>query len=252
MIAPPSPARLKEAILYLPTLYADVTWRPYGLLFHDATNPDSMDANHALILNPRCDVPQAAADIERFYRARCTIPTIYAGYAPGERRFVLPALWACGWRTQFVTAQFYCRTENVLPAFDPAIRVECPGELTAESAALLSECGGAFTLGVTERLLRQTGCRAYAARAADGTLAAWLTVVLFRGCGFIQDVATLPAYRKQGLCTALVARAVADFSSEWGYPLYLCAENPDAVRIYARAGFTPVSFTDADWWARKG
>ncbi len=57
------------------------------------------------------------------------------------------------------------------------------------------------------------------------------------GIGSIGSVYTVPKLRRQGLASALVARACADFEQAGGRALYLATGNPGARRIYEQAGF---------------
>ena len=52
--------------------------RPWGVLFHNANNPDSYDSNHALIFRNRVDdLPAVLAEIADFYRSRGLRAIIY-------------------------------------------------------------------------------------------------------------------------------------------------------------------------------
>jgi predicted GNAT family acetyltransferase len=70
-------------------------------------------------------------------------------------------------------------------------------------------------------------------------------------CAVIQGVVTLPEYRRRGLCTGLLRAAIADFRKSWpNMPLFLEAEDENAIRIYERAGFTRIH-APREWIASK-
>lgn len=51
---------------------------------------------------------------------------------------------------------------------------------------------------------------------------------------------TRPDQRRQGIATALIRRALAEFRQEGGRAMYLCTDNPHAFRLYYKAGFRPL------------
>jgi RimJ/RimL family protein N-acetyltransferase len=74
----------------------------------------------------------------------------------------------------------------------------------------------------------------------DGVLASSLGVfVASTGLARYQDVETHPAYRRRGLCTALVQAAGRHALAELGARRLVIVADPDddAVRVYRRAGF---------------
>ncbi|MBR3765078.1 MAG: hypothetical protein IKK57_11100, partial [Clostridia bacterium] len=61
-----------------PREFTGMTERPWGILFHNADNPDSYDSNHALILRDRVeDLPAVLAEIADFYLSQGIRPVIY-------------------------------------------------------------------------------------------------------------------------------------------------------------------------------
>ena len=54
--------------------------------------------------------------------------------------------------------------------------------------------------------------------------------------GSLGYVYSHPHFRRQGIATALIKQACADFDANGGKALYLATENPTAKRIYQRAG----------------
>ncbi|MFY9509446.1 MAG: GNAT family N-acetyltransferase [Rubrivivax sp.] len=102
---------------------------------------------------------------------------------------------------------------------------------------------------------RRRQLRRYAAMAAQGH-AAWFGVrcdgVLAADCGLMQDgaglgrfqrVATHPAWRRRGLCTALVHGVSAWGLAHWGLQRILMCADPDdvAIAIYESLGYRRIA-----------
>jgi GNAT superfamily N-acetyltransferase len=87
--------------------------------------------------------------------------------------------------------------------------------------------------------LAERGATTFVAWDADRVVAA-ATIVPGPGeIGRFQEVWTQPAWRRQGLAMALLAAAIRQHVDR--SLLVLCDQDSDAHRIYARAGFRPVS-----------
>ncbi len=222
-----------------PSRHSSVTWRKWGLLFRNTFNPTCYDANNALILDLSCDYSKALAEIELHYSRRGITPIVYSGFVPGEEEFLLPFLLKRGYTVEHSSSSLFLYTKPC-PAPPAGFAFEQPKELNSEVAALLLVDGGDWSLGMAEYLLCHPECEYYAARDADGTLASLLQIQRGYGCAAIQDVVTLPDYRRRGLCFGLLCSAIADFRKSWpNTPLFLEAETENAIRLYERAGFTP-------------
>ena len=197
---------------------------------------DSHSANHAVILNPRCDVTEALKDVERFYGARCMTPRLYSGFAEGEEQWLLPALIRRGYSVDHYgsTGFLYAGKHSFAP--DPA--AERQRELTAELM-----CFVPAWVPDPDR----PGSESYAIRAADGCLCGYASVVYGYDCAFITNVITDLGYRRQGYCTRLMQHIIHCHRRDHGStPLFLDAVNDSAIRIYERLGFE--KFDTPNYW----
>ena len=73
---------------------------------------------------------------------------------------------------------------------------------------------------------------------ADGKTAGYMGVQIFSGEGYVTNVATLPAYRRQGVAKALIERVLGnemDFLS-----LEVRESNAPAIALYESLGFARV------------
>jgi len=132
--------------------------------------------------------------------------------------------------------------------------------LGPESAGPLAEAMGQPPEEVLRRF--EAGKRCYAAQAA-GALAAygWVSFVeervgelrlrlrLLPGEAYIWDCATLPAYRRQRLYTALLAHILDELRAEGLCRAWIGADadNVASQQGIARAGFQPVADLVVDW-----
>lgn len=229
-----------QLCLSLPGRFSSVAWRRWGLLFRNPFNPSCHDANHAVILDDSCDLPEALEEIERHYARRLIAPRIRTGFVSGEEERLLPFLKSHGWSVEYAEAKIFLQTGRCPPP-PFGFAFERPKELTSEVAALLLAEGGEWSLGMAEYLLRHPECAAFAARAEDGTLASFLYILRGYGCAVIQGVVTLPEYRRRGLGFGLLCAAIAEFRKNWpNTPLFLEAESKEAIRLYEEAGFAPI------------
>ena len=220
---------------FSPSLYSSAHWREYGMLYRN-TADDAHSANHAVILNPDCDVNAALQDVERFYGARCLTPRVFSGFVENEAGWLLPALVRRGYRIDHFgsTGFLYKGTEE----FAPDSAVEPVHELTAELM-----CFAPDWLPDPAR----PHSKSYGLRAEDGCLCAYAAVEYGYDCAFITNVLTDESYRRRGYCTRLMKHIIhCHRQSHGSTPLFLDAVNENAVRIYTRLGF--VRFATPDYW----
>ncbi len=78
---------------------------------------------------------------------------------------------------------------------------------------------------------------------SDGKIVGMIAVVLMPGfrngsksIGYLQRLVVLPEYRKKGIGSALIDYAVK-FCQNRCYKVILHSENPEAMKIYEKAGF---------------
>jgi ribosomal protein S18 acetylase RimI-like enzyme len=110
------------------------------------------------------------------------------------------------------------------------------------------EFGGAFGDDIVDELVlrdRQVlvpaGLRAFGANI-DGKLAGFVTLISLAGVGYVDNVVTLPAYRRRGVASAGVAAAVwASMASGDAATHLLTEEGSDAQRLYEGLGFEQAS-----------
>ncbi|WPB75954.1 GNAT family N-acetyltransferase [Archangium violaceum] len=224
--------------LTLARRFATVEARPWGYFVHEVGNPGHWDANTARWL--RAEEPEAAIeDVVALYRARGLVPRVRVDdlSAPGD---VVERLVARGFQkdAQEMRLMYWgLGASRPLPVLFSGVTLEVAGPETLASLAEIQAgadgwAGLDWRVRYLERLVRGSASHYYLARV-DGVPAAVAALHEGEGCALVQEVATSPRYRRRGLATALITwiqrRAMV--------PLFLQVSNPEAERIYARAGF---------------
>ncbi|AKJ00185.1 acetyltransferase (GNAT) family protein [Archangium gephyra] len=224
--------------LTLARRFATVESRPWGYFVHEVGNPGHWDANTARWL--RAEAPEAALeDMVSLYRARGLAPRVRVDdlSAPGD---VVERLEARGFQTdsQVMRLMHWAPgSSRPLPVLFSGVTLEVAGpEMIASLVEIQAGADGwegrDWRVRYLERLVPSSASHYYLARV-DGVPAAMAALHEGEGCALVQEVATSPRHRRRGLATALITwlqrRATV--------PLFLQVSNPEAERIYARAGF---------------
>jgi GNAT superfamily N-acetyltransferase len=224
--------------LTLARRFATVESRPWGYFVHEVGNPDHWDANTARWL--RTEAPEAAIDeVVALYRGRGLVPRVRVDdlSAPGD---VVERLVARGFQkgSQEMRLMHWAPgASRPLPVLFSGVTLEVAGpELIGALAEIQAGADGwegrDWRVRYLERLVSSPTSHYYLARV-DGVPAAMAALQEGEGCALVQEVATSPGHRRRGLATALITwlqrRAMV--------PLFLQVSNPEAERIYARAGF---------------
>lgn len=217
-------------------------WFLYGPLL-----PAYRDANHAFRLRDDGRGPDAVAqEVVTYYRAR-GLPPIADVDAVAEAQSLGAALRRLGVapvRGDWLLMR-YARDEP--PAVPPnAVEVRAvPNETGAgETRDWIEIAQGnpedehaALWRAVVAQEARFRECRLYLG-LLDGQPAGTCDLFAAEGWGRIESVMTRPEFRRRGVASALVARAVADSLQNGHTETYLFTEpDSDAERLYTRLGF---------------
>ena len=223
------------------------TWerRPWGVTGMNVHNPDSHDSNHAYI--------DRQVDASEFVEILRQVATVYGtkGIEPRVRYHIPPNsdgleehAPAAGWAVHIEgeTWRAWPMEDGYETAPEvPGLALSLAG--SGESEELLAVCNEAADestayrrAGVWATLLASDAVDCLIARV-EGEPAAEMACVWRDGWGSIEHVETRQAYRRRGICTAMIRfmQALAANRGEKGLYLYDVAEGPD--RIYERAGF---------------
>ena len=70
------------------------------------------------------------------------------------------------------------------------------------------------------------------------------SVLCANGLGMVEDLFTLPTFRKRGIATAIIARAIAHVRQQDAAQILIGAHTTEPPkRLYAALGFAPVCVT---------
>lgn len=100
----------------------------------------------------------------------------------------------------------------------------------------------AVTRGIVDGYRRKAGpCQFFLAEVDGQACAFGVAVVCPNGLGVVEDLFTLPEYRRRGVCSALIAHCVDHARAAGAGPLLIGARATDAPkRLYTRLGFAPL------------
>lgn len=224
---------------------------PWGVLISDPRYPTIYDANHAGIL-------ESAPGLE-LEEIRATLhPLLRRAGATHEHIEVMdasdpcPAVDALRAEQQRVTSDVVMRFQGngAEPLSDATVE-----EVWASDADFWrvyrdsrNEFGETLSEEVVDQLVARdlevfvpAGMRFFAGRI-DGEIAGFTSLIPGDGAAYVDNVVTLSAYRKRGVASATVTRALAAAEEQGIATVFLLAEeNGDPQRLYERLGFRVVT-----------
>lgn len=223
-------------------LYTQVRKRPWGLLLYNLENPDYHEANGARYV--RCQADESAAvidEIVRFYRTRRLTPRVDVDpqTEPVDFRQRLEASGFESTPSEYRVMRW--QGDAPPPPELPAgvkLAVATPYDIEAVVQIEADDSPWAGTEWLrrrTKTLMAKSSVRYYVIWV-DGVPAATAMCFWTDKLGFVESVATRPAYRRRGLASAIIQRMQMDTPT----PLMLDVEAENAERVYARRGFAVV------------
>jgi ribosomal protein S18 acetylase RimI-like enzyme len=224
---------------------------PWGVLISDARYPTIYDANHAGILEP-------APGLELEELRAVLHPLLRRAGATHEHIEVMdasdpcPATDALLAEQQRVTSDVVMRYEGhgADPVSDAVVE-----EMWASDAEFWrvyrdsrNEFGEALSAEVIDQLVARdldvyvpAGMRFFAGRI-DGEIAGFTSLIPGGDAAYVDNVVTLSAYRRRGVASTTVTRALAEADEQgFGTVFLLAEENGDPQRLYERLGFRVIS-----------
>lgn len=223
-------------------LYTQVRQRPWGLLLYNLENPDYHEANGARYVRCGEDASAVIDEIVRFYRTRKLTPRVIVDpqTEPADFRQRLEAKGFESSANDFRVMRW--QGEPPPPPTLPAgvkLAVATPQDVEAivQIEADDSPWSGTEWLRRRTRTLIAKPTVRYYVIWVDGVPAATAMCFWTDKLGFIESVATRPAYRRRGLAAAIIQQMQVETST----PLMLDVEADNAERVYARRGFERVA-----------
>ena len=224
---------------------------PWGVVISDARYPTIYDANHAGILEP---APQLELEEVR----SILHPLLRRAGATHEHIEVMdvsdpcPATDALRAEQQRVTSDVVMRFEGegVEPVSDALVE-----EVWASDEGFRrmyrdsrNEFGETLSEEVIDQLVARdwevfvpAGMRFFAGMI-DGQIAGFTSLIPSGPTAYVDNVVTLSAFRRRGVASSTVTRALAEAEEQGLTTVFLLAEeNGDPQRLYERLGFRVVS-----------
>lgn len=232
-----------------PRLFAAAEERPFGILFHNAANPDSFDSNHALIFRDRVDnLPATLDEIAVFYCSRGLQPCIYQSILDeGWFGEIAKALDAAGWDSWLEEQTYMALTQPGVIEPDPAISVRREDRWQEAFAdCIFLAAGEPWEIAVARQMFTAAGSIVFVARAAQ-TGAPIGMIYGHRndeGVCRVDYLLVAPAHRGKGAGRALT-HAFAAHCREQGLFCALWPDGDSPRRIYEDAGFRTVETRQA-------
>ncbi len=224
---------IRQAQGLYPRLFSQTTSTNWGCLFHNPRNTLSIEANHAVVLEPQEDYVTALKEAEAFYKEK-NLPTRVYFYLPQTEEIALQQATelAGGTLTCSPLQLLTCRQPKEkavstplqfahLNEWDPMVNENIIGEnLHLEGILRGSMAHDTYTLTVGYLF------------GTPATMASiWDDGEVMR----ISNVMTGEGFRGCGFAGSLILHMLS-LAAEKNKPAYLFADNPVAIRVYERDG----------------
>ena len=231
----------------------------YGMLFYDEANPDSNDANHAIITkyDENTNFDRIAKEIKEFYLSKNLCPRIYSNLVLGQFEKAKDYLLNNGFEIETHDNYYLIHTAECKISEPYTLKIRHINQNDDLSFIFkLFEVkedrrGGADRVYKTiEKQIKLSNFNMFVGYLENETPVTMAAVEYHNGIAFVDKVRTAEEYRGKSY-----ARQLTKFWVEWHYKnhedclLYLLYNNPIAGRIYREAGFTDVDWNFESWSA---
>jgi len=248
--------KIVEAENWFPQSFADVSVRPWGMLFHAPGIPESHDANHACILNHGGQPAVAVQEVISFYGSRGSTPRVNLVASEGDDQESKSALMQAGFVFEYENAMhvyLHRGPSEVKP--NREVIVQTVNELDVALFEAIAELNCPRVAKVLQRRLRHEGTRLFVGSVGSQPVSIALLEPV-RGLWRVDEVHTHETFRGRGCARAVIHALVQFFEKSPDTerpPLYLWTDNPVAERLYAEAGFERLDLPLTSWisWLKK-
>jgi GNAT superfamily N-acetyltransferase len=242
--------RLIDTELHFAKRFTGVLAKPYGLLYWNEANKLSHDSNHAIITDI-VGVESSIKDIVSYYKAKQITPRIYSSLKANQLATITPHLTKYDFVIDRSDVQFLLHEKD--SAIEPVHGIRFERIKSVEAMLremIISGEYGEWTVKVFERHLRHPGFHLIGGFVED-ELVSTASVNIFEGYSRVDDVYTHKFYRSKGYSSALLHYLVKYHKEQSDNHLYLYSDQPQAIRIYEKAGFVKIHHDFECWRAHK-
>ena len=253
--------KIVEACRWSRGLGHDAIQTPHGVIVTNAAQPDVWDANHASAVTARepGEIDDLLARMER-HLAHTPWRVVHADPFTPEQFVARLAL--DGYAERPATIQMVLDRRIPIRRVGELVPIDTEADWRALAALVRRDheegarTGGALTPDVTEGVI--AGYRAKAGpsyrfhlvRMEGEPVAYGARIAAPSGVGMIDDLFTLPAWRRRGIASSMIAQFTAALEAQGCAGVFLGAlVGEQARRLYAKLGFRPVMLTRC--WVRR-
>jgi len=238
--------RMIDTELHFPQRFASMLTKNYGLIFFNEGNKASHDSNHAVITDT-IGAESSLRDIEFFYKSKGIAPRLYPSLKGNDLEKLAPALEHHEFIVEKKETQYFLHDHPSALRPSPDLKIERIHKLDIDIMETIAiEFGGDWTIKVVERHLLHPSYHLLGG-FVQGELASLASVSIFAGYSRVDDVFTRDKFRGRGYAGSMIHYLVNYHSGIISNFLYLWSDNPAAIKIYEKAGFSKVP-SDYHYW----
>ncbi len=242
--------RMLDTELHFPQRFTNMTPKNYGMLFWNEGNKTSHDSNHAVITD-HLGAEASLRDIEFFYKTKGIVPRVYQSYKANELEKLRPALEHHNFQIETKPGSFFVHDRDSQLGVSGDLRIERLKSLSIDVMETIAiEFGGDWTIKVVERHLLHPSYHLLGGFVGQ-ELASLASVSVFAGYSRVDDVYTRDKFRGRGFGGSMIHYLVNYHNQLQNNHLYLYSDDPAAIRIYEKGGFTRLAQDFQFWTAWK-
>lgn len=243
--------RLIKAEIDYPGLFSTRFEKPWGMIFMNPDNPTSHDSNHAVITHGRA-YKKILKEITTYFESHKVTPRIYGAYREKQLKVLEPLLTERGFAIE--------KSADHLMFHQTGRNRRYPSRLVFKRQQSYDEAlfkqlyepdEWAYSLPVQKVSVTNAHFHIFVGYL-EGVPVVTSTLSDFsNGLYRLDDVVTVPAYRKHGFAREMLSFLVDYFEENIQGFLYLWVIDPSAQKIYEEVGFTESSLLKGRWSAYK-
>jgi len=223
----------------------------WGLMFWNEGNKASHDSNHAVITD-YLGVESSVREIESFYKSKGIAPRIYSSLQVNDLERITPSLNKHEFILEVNDTEYFVHDHESILHDSDGLNIERVKRLDIDMMETIAvEYGGDWTIKVVEKHLHHPSYHLLGG-FVDGELASLASVSVYAGYSRVDDVFTRDKFRGKGFAGAIINHLVNYHRGLTDNHLYLYSDNPSAIKIYEKAGFSLIPQEFKTWMAYKG
>lgn len=237
--------KIKRLEYYFPEIFAEKEERGFGIMFHDADNFDSNDANHAIIFPDRnYDFQKAINEIKQFYNSKNLEPRIYSCLkALGEEnrlQILAPYLERAGFEIHdygYQDYSVYCGRSGITEPYTLEFRRFNAGDDLNVFSKITDEESAERVKKVISRRVKNPDYYLYIGYINNEPAVMASFQFDENMTARLDEVETAEAHRGKGYARQMTRHLTGVFEKAGGKLFFTWAANDTAQRVYTEGGF---------------